>query len=273
MSTDHRPQQKIRFRIPGIRYCYSARSKRFHDCVVVLGEQFPHGKQFDFSSKKLCRSQIARRPTIQLKLDWCISDVNWLLIVANNVLAYSKSLATSTLITSLSFTERKVRQYSTSSPSLSDSTTFTLVLVKDWDAKWFILPQTEQLFPGGGRLLLAARCFALKNLHLNTSFWLESSTSQSSFSRLLLAELLRPLLTDTLPSFVCSFNEFTASPSFKVLVRVFNNSAALQRLRHLCKSGSGILSSSSRSCLSWMPQNDPVSHQRIFKIPEVTGRR
>ena len=32
------------------------------------------------------------------------------------------------------------------------------------------------------------------------------------------------------------------------------NSAALQKLRHLCKSRSGILRSSSRSCLSWIPR-------------------
>ena len=50
------------------------------------------------------------------------------------------------------------------------------------------------------------------------------------------------------------FNEFTASPSSKVLVRVFDNSAALQMLRDLCKSRSGILISSSRSCRSWIPQ-------------------
>ena len=77
-----------------------------------------------------------------------------------------------------------MRQNSSSSFSLSDLTTFPLVLIKHWDAKWFILLQTEHFF----------------------------------------------------------------------LVRVFDNSAALQTLKHLCKSRSGILSSYSRSCWSWIPQ-------------------
>ena len=44
---------------------------------------------------------------------------------------------------------------------------------------------------------------------------------------------------------------FALFPSFS---RVFDNTAAPQMLRHLCKSRSGILSISSRSSRSWIPQ-------------------
>ena len=44
---------------------------------------------------------------------------------------------------------------------------------------------------------------------------------------------------------------FALFPSFS---RVFDNTAAPQMLRHLCKSRSGILSNSSRSSRSWIPQ-------------------
>ena len=57
------------------------------------------------------------------------------------------------------------------------------------------------------------------------------------------------------------------------LVRVFDNSAALQTLKHLCKSNIGILSSSLSKLLILDSTNDLVSHQQIFKIAEVKGRR
>ena len=169
-----------------------------------------------------------------------------------------------------------MRQYSLNSLSLPDSTTFTLVFVKHRYAKWFILSPTKHFFPKAEQLFLVARCFPPQNLHLSTSLWLESFTSRSSFSHLLLAELSHLLLGDTLPRFVCFFNEFTATPSSKVFVRVSENLAALQMLRYLCKSKSGILGGSSRSCWSWILQmirSLNFGLQGIFRITEVTGRR
>ena len=146
---------------------------------------------------------------------WNLTGVFSTLIVANNFLTYSRSLATWALTTWLSSTEWSVRQCSSSSLSLSDSTTFTLVLERHWVAKWFILPQAEHLLPNAGQLFLAALCFPPQNLHLSTSLGLESLAFRSSFSRLLFADLSWLLLADTLPRFVWSFNEFTASPSSK----------------------------------------------------------
>ena len=72
---------------------------------------------------------------------------------------------------------------------------------------------------------------------------------QNSSSSLSLSDLTTfPLvLIKRLDSFFCK-------PSTSFLVRVFDNSAALQTLRHLFKSRSGILTSSSWSCWSWIPQ-------------------
>ena len=94
---------------------------------------------------------------------------------------------------------------------------------------WFILPQTEHLFPNAEQLFLAAGCFPPQNLHLSTSLGLESLAFRSSFSRLLFADLSWLLLADTLPRLVWSFNEFTASPSSQVLA-VFSTT----RLLHKC---------------------------------------
>ena len=66
-----------------------------------------------------------------------------------------------------------------------------------------------------------------------------------------------------------SFSGFTASPTSKVLVRVFDNSAALQMLRYLCKSRSGILSSSSRSCRSWIPRMTRSLSSESLRSPKL----
>ena len=128
-------------------------------------------------------------------------------------------------------------------------------------------------FPKRWATFLGSTMFSTTELHLSTSLGLEFLAFRSAFSRLLLKDLSWLFLADTLPRLVWSFNEFTASPSSKVLVRVFDNSAALQMLRHLCKSRSGILSSSSRSRRSWIPQMIRSLTLRIFKITEVTGCR
>lgn len=57
---------------------------------------------------------------------------------------------------------------------------------------------------------------------------LKLSRVSSTFSRL--------LLWNPLPRFIWSVNEFTVSPSFKVLLRSFENSAALKASRYRCRS-------------------------------------
>ena len=119
---------------------------------------------------------------------------------------------------------------------------------------WFILPQTEHLFPNAEQLFLAAGCSPPQNLHLSTSLGLESLAFRSSFSRLFARRLVMAFVSWHLaaPRLVLQWVYcFALFPSFS---RVFDNTAAPQMLRHLCKSRSGILSISSRSSRSWIPQ-------------------
>ena len=138
-----------------------------------------------------------------------------------------------------------------------------------WEAKWVILPQSEHLFPNAGQLFLAARCFPPQSLYLSTSLRTKSFASRSSFSRLSLAELSCLLLTDTLPRFVCSFNESNVLCSSKVLVRVFDNSAALQNAEVPLYSKVWNLKQFSRSCRSWIPQMIRFLNSESSRSPKL----
>ena len=145
-----------------------------------------------------------------VEFNWCVFDVN-----CGKQFFSIFQIACHMSPNYLTFIHQVEREAVFIDLSLSDSTTFSLALERHCEAKWSILPQTEHLFPNAGQLFLAARCFPQQNLHLSTSLGLESLAFRSAFSRLLFADLSWLLLADTLPRFVWSFNEFTASPSSK----------------------------------------------------------
>ena len=108
-----------------------------------------------------------------------------------------------------------MRQYSLSSLSLSDSTTYPLVLVKQWEAKWFIFPQTERWATFLGSPMFSAKEFPPQYFFMSGIFRVLVIIFAPFVSRIAML-----LLTDTLTRFVCPFSKSTASPSSKVLVRV-----------------------------------------------------
>ena len=179
--------------------------------------------------------------------------------IANNIFYDLCSFTEWLLIVSCSTFVLIVRQYSSSSLSLSAAMALTCVLHKHFFAKWFTFLQFRHFLPNAGHFSRITSC-RLHSLFFFTSFWV-SYLNFLSFLGFVISVALYDLFFGR--------NELMSSRCSRAFLNSFDYSAALQAFRHRSKSRFGSFNISSRSCLSLIPQIVRFRTSDSFRLPKL----